>query len=73
MALQPLALKKGIIYALIGVGFAGLIGAHELAPPAEAGTDADSIVPFVLTAVGTLAFITAGVMAIRLLRGGGWR
>jgi hypothetical protein len=59
-----------IIYALIVAGFAGLIGAHEIA-----GTDAnaDAVAPLFLAAAGTLAFILAGVMALRLLRGGGWR
>jgi hypothetical protein len=58
------------IYVLIAVGFAGLIGAHEIA-----GTDenADVVAPLLLAAAGTLAFIAAGVMALRLLRGGGWR
>jgi hypothetical protein len=56
-----------IIYTLIAVGFAGLIGAHEIA-----GTDdnADAVAPLLLAAVGTLAFIVAGVMAFRMLRGG---
>jgi hypothetical protein len=58
------------IYVLIAVGFAGLIGAHEIA-----GTDenADVVAPLLLAAAGTLAFIVAGVMALRLLRGGGPR
>jgi hypothetical protein len=58
------------IYVLIALGFAGLIGAHEIA-----GTDenADAVAPLLLAAAGTLAFIAAGVMALRLLRGGGWR
>jgi hypothetical protein len=65
---QPGAGRRGTIYALIGVGFAGLIGAHEFA---GTGDDADLTVPFILAAVGTLSFISAGVMAFRLLRGGG--
>jgi Ca2+/Na+ antiporter len=57
-----------MIYILIAIGFAGLIGAHEIA-----GTDenADLTAPFLLAAAGTLAFVVAGVMAFRMLRGGG--
>jgi tellurite resistance protein TehA-like permease len=65
---QSAAGKRGIIYALIGVGFAGLIGAHEFA---GADDNADLTVPFILAAVGTLSFISAGIMAFRLLRDGG--
>ena len=56
-----------LIYLLIAVGFAGLIGAHEIA-----GTDenADWVAPFLLATAGTLAFVVAGVMAFRMLRGG---
>ncbi len=59
-----------LIYVLLAAGFAGLIGAHEIA-----GTDenADMTAPFLLAGAGTLAFIVAGVMAFRVLRGGGWR
>lgn len=58
------------IYVLIALGFAGLIGAHEIS-----GTDenADMTVPFLLAGAGTLSFIVAGVMAYRMLRGGGSR
>jgi heme A synthase len=64
---KPTAARKGAIYALLGVGFAGLIGAHEVA-----GTDenADAILPFILAVGGTLAFVVAGVLAFRLLRNG---
>ena len=45
--------KKWVIYALIAIGFAGLIGAHELTP-AGSPDDADLVVPFILTVIGTL-------------------
>ncbi len=62
--------KKVIIYVLIGVGFGGLIGAHEFAAP-EGADDASSMaVPFVLAAAGTLSFVVAGVMAFRMLKRG---
>jgi len=60
---KPTAAKKGAIYALLGAGFAGLIGAHEVA-----GADEDAILPFILAAGGTLAFVVAGVLAFRLMR-----
>jgi Ca2+/Na+ antiporter len=55
-----------MIYVLIAIGFAGLIGAHEIV-----GTDenADVIAPFLLATAGTLAFVVAGVIALRMLRG----
>jgi Ca2+/Na+ antiporter len=52
--------QKIILYALLGLGFAGLIGAHELA--------SDTIAPFVLAVLGTLCFIAAGVTARRLMK-----
>jgi hypothetical protein len=59
-------MPRWTIYVLIAVGFAGLIGAHEVG-----GTDAnaDTTVPFILAAVGTLAFVAAGLMGFRMLRG----
>lgn len=63
-------MSKAALYALLAVGFAGLIGAHEVAGTAE---DADMTVPFIFALVGTLAFVAAGVMAYRLMRSGGWR
>jgi hypothetical protein len=36
----------------------------------DRGADADMTVPFVLASIGTLAFVAAGVMAFRQLRGG---
>ncbi len=62
--------KRVIIYVLIGVGFAGLIGAHEFAAP-EGADDASLAVPFVLAAIGTASFVIAGVMAFRTLKRGG--
>jgi heme A synthase len=67
--LQGTARKKAIIYVLIGVGFAGLIGAHEVAPADAA--DADMTLPFVLAAIGTLSFVVAGMLAFRVLKRGG--
>lgn len=74
MAPQLPAATKGRIYALIGIGFAGLIGAHEFGSISpDSGDVASIIVPFVLAAAGTLAFVVAGLMALRLLRGGASR
>jgi hypothetical protein len=68
--LQGAARKRAIIYALIGIGFAGLIGAHEVSGP-DTADDASMAVPFVLAAIGTLSFILAGVMGYRMLKRGG--
>jgi hypothetical protein len=74
MAPRLPAATPGRIYALIGIGFAGLIGAHEFgAMSPDADDVASIIVPFILAAAGTLAFVVAGLMATRLLRGGGPR
>jgi hypothetical protein len=59
-------MPQWMVYALIAAGFAGLIGAHEFA---GSGDSADTV-PFVLSLIGTLAFVVAGVMAFRMLRGG---
>ena len=59
-----------VIYVLIALGFAGLIGAHEVAGPDE---NADLTLPFILAAAGTLCFVAAGLMARRLMKGGGSR
>ena len=69
MTQQELTRKKVTIYALIGVGFAGLIGAHEVGS-ATASPDDTSIltVPFILAAVGTFSFLAAGLMARKLIR-----
>jgi hypothetical protein len=58
------------IYVLIGLGFAGLIGAHEVSSPDE---NADLTLPFILAAAGTASFVAAGLMARKLMKGGGWR
>lgn len=55
------------LYALLGLGFAGLIGAHEWA---EATPAQGSLAPFVLAVLGTVCFIAAGIMARRMLKGG---
>ncbi|HEX4411808.1 MAG TPA: hypothetical protein VH206_23795 [Xanthobacteraceae bacterium] len=57
--------KKLTIYVLIGLGFAGLIGAHEVASPDD---NASTTVPLVLALIGTLCFVGAGLMARKLLR-----
>jgi len=58
------------IYVLIALGFAGLIGAHEVSGPDE---NADLTLPFILAAAGTLCFVGAGLIARRLMKGGGSR
>ena len=58
------------IYVLIALGFAGLIGAHEVSSPDE---NADLTLPFILAAAGTASFVAAGLMARKLMKGGGWR
>lgn len=69
MATPAAAPRKIAIYLLIAAGFAGLIGAHELAvTPPQPGAQASMIVPFILAAVGTLCFVAAGLMARKLMR-----
>ena len=58
------------VYVLIALGFAGLIGAHEISGPDE---NSDLTLPFILAAAGTLSFVAAGLMAHRLMKGGGSR
>ena len=65
MTPQQVTNKKRIIYVLIALGFAGLIGAHEIAP---ADDNADMTLPLVLAAAGTLSFVAAGLMARKLMR-----
>jgi hypothetical protein len=63
------ARKKAIVYVLIGLGFAGLIGAHEVAMMLpEPGGDAGMTIPFILAAAGTVCFAVAGLMARKLMR-----
>ena len=58
------------IYVLIALGFAGLIGAHEVSSPDE---NADLTLPFILAAAGTASFVAAGLMARKLMKGGASR
>jgi ABC-type uncharacterized transport system permease subunit len=59
-----------LIYVFIALGFAGLIGAHEISGPDETS---DLTLPFILAAAGTLCFVAAGLMARRLMKGGASR
>ncbi len=59
---------KTILYVLVGLGFAGLIAAHELAPADAAANNASMTLPFILAAAGTLCFVAAGLMARRLMK-----
>jgi drug/metabolite transporter (DMT)-like permease len=69
MAPQTTAKKKLTLYALLAVGFAGLIGAHELAGSGQtSGADASVLVPLVLAAAGTLCFVAAGVLARKMMK-----
>lgn len=68
---QQAAQKKRIIYALIALGFVGLIGAHEFAvAEPSSGDNAGATLPLILAAAGTACFIVAGLMARRLMRTG---
>ena len=58
------------IYVLIALGFAGLIGAHEISGPDE---NSDLTLPFILAAAGTICFVAAGLMARKLMKGGASR
>ncbi len=66
---QGLARKTIVIYVLIAVGFAGLIGAHEVTPP-DVSDDTNMTLPLVLAAIGTLSFVVAGLLAFRMLKRG---
>jgi len=65
MTQQQATKTKRIIYGLIVLGFAGLIGAHEIAP---ADDNADMTWPLILAGAGTLCFVVAGLMARKLMR-----
>lgn len=67
MTRQATMKPKLKLYALLGSGFAGLIGAHEWA---EAASPQETLAPFVLAVLGTVCFIAAGIMARRMLKGG---
>ncbi|HTV36553.1 MAG TPA: hypothetical protein VMF12_08980 [Xanthobacteraceae bacterium] len=56
---------KYLIYALLALGFAGLIGAHEWG-----GDPSETVVPLVLAGAGTLSFVAAGLLARKLMKGG---
>jgi hypothetical protein len=64
--------KKIVLFVLIGLGFAGLIGAHEVAAMVPADGPG-AFVPLLLAAAGTVCFIAAGLMARRLMRPGTFR
>jgi Ca2+/Na+ antiporter len=65
MTPQEIASKKRIIYLLIALGFAGLIGAHEITPADE---NADFTFPLLLAGAGTLCFVGAGLLARWLIK-----
>ena len=65
MTPEEIASKKRVIYVLIALGFAGLIGAHEIAP---ADDNADMTLSLALAAAGTLCFVGAGLLARRLMK-----
>jgi hypothetical protein len=68
MTPRATAKKKLMVYALLGLGFAGLIGAHEWT---KVGSPQDTMIaPFILAVLGTLCFIAAGIMARRLMKAG---
>jgi hypothetical protein len=75
MTPQDVKSKQRVIYLLIALGFAGLIGAHEVAVNWPSTEDDTTIitVPFILAAGGTLCFVAAGLLARKLLKGGAWR
>ncbi len=65
MTPQQVTTKKRIIYALIALGFIGLIGAHEMTPADE---NADMTLPLIVAGLGTLSFVAAGLMARKLMK-----
>jgi hypothetical protein len=56
---------KYLVYALLALGFAGLIGAHEWG-----GDPSETIVPLALAGAGTLCFVAAGLLARKLMKSG---
>lgn len=63
--------KRGLIYALIVLGFAALIGARELATMAPSSADDPrAALPFIVAALGTLCFVAAGLLARKLMKQG---
>jgi hypothetical protein len=67
MTARPVLSKRNIIYACLFAGFVGLIGAHEVAVMGP-GADASMAAAFLLAAAGTLCFVAAGILALKLLR-----
>jgi hypothetical protein len=65
MTAEEIKKKKLFIYMLIALGFAGLIGAHEVSGSDE---HADTTLPLLLAMAGTLCFAAAGWLARRLMR-----
>ena len=62
---QEVTTKKRIIYGLIALGFAGLIGAHEITPADE---NADFTLPLIVAGIGTASFVAAGLIARKLMQ-----
>jgi hypothetical protein len=65
MTPEQITSKKRIIYLLIALGFAGLIGAHEITP---ADDNADMTWPLLLAGAGTLCFVGAGLLGRWLMK-----
>ena len=59
--------KTIVLVVLIALGFAGLIGAHELSVNAP-DDGFGAILPLLLAAAGTICFIAAGLMARKLMK-----
>jgi hypothetical protein len=70
MAPQPTGSTSYILYALLALGFTGLIGAHEWTVRLPSSGETGMTVPFVLATLGTLCFVAAGLLARKLMRGG---
>jgi hypothetical protein len=67
---QTAAKKWILLYVLLALGFAGLIGAHEWATTVPPGGTASITAPLVLAALGTLCFVAAGLLARQLMKAG---
>jgi hypothetical protein len=72
MTLQTAGNYKITLGVLIALGFAGLIGAHEISTSAP-NDGSGALMPFLLAGAGTICFIAAGLMARKLMRRGMWR
>jgi hypothetical protein len=75
MTPHDVKIKQRVIYLLIALGFAGLIGAREVGVNWPSTEDDTTIitVPFILAAAGTLCFVAAGLLARKLMKGGASR